>query len=135
MSRGLKLDRGGRIKLTEADVESQVIGRVCADGWTAIKTDVGIDVNSGRLINQVGMTDYLLLKRSLYIGRPHTVFLELKRPYATPEPHQLAWMDGMRKRGFHCEWVDSYQDGGNRPLLSLYAHGQFYLTGEGPSVA
>ena len=132
---GLRLDRKGGLKLTEADVTAQVIGRLAADGWTCIKLDCGWDANLQRIYGERGMCDWLCAKRSLYIGRPHLTFLEIKRPCATPEPHQLAWMAGMRKRGFHCEWCDSYQDGGNRPLLSLYSHGQFLLTPEPPRIA
>ncbi len=121
----LKLDRRGRLALSEADVTAQVIGRLAADGWTCIKLDCGWDANLQRVYGEPGMCDWFCGKRSLYLGRPHLTFLEIKRPYETPEPHQLAWMDGMRKRGFHCDWVDSYREGGNRPLLSLYAHGQF----------
>ncbi len=135
MTRGLKLDKKGGLALSEDDVTAQVIGRLAADGWTCLKLDCGWDANLRRVYGEPGMCDWAILKRSLWPNRPHLTFLELKKPYATPEPHQLAWMDGMRKRGFHCDWVDSYKDGGKRPLLSVYGRGQFYLTPDpGPGV-
>lgn len=128
---GLRIDRQGKLILSEAEVESQVIGRLSADGWTCLRFDCGWDPVKQRMYGEVGGCDWILLRRSLYVGRPHLTFLELKKPDASPEPHQLAWMDGMRKRGFHCDYCDGY-DTGKRPLLSIYRNGQFLLTGAPP---
>ena len=133
---GLRLDRKGKLALSENDVTSQVIGRLSADGWTCIKLDCGWDANLQRVYGEPGMCDWLCVKRSPYVGRPHLTFLELKKPDEKPEPHQAAWMDGMRRRGFHCECVDGY-DTGKRPLLAIYRQGAF-LSGvgeEAPGVA
>lgn len=111
--------------LSEAEVESQVIGRLAADGYTCIKLDCGWDANLQRVYGEPGMCDHVCLKRSLYLGHPHVIFLELKRPNGRPKPHQVAWMRGMQRRGFDCRWADCYDSGGKKPFLSIYQNGRF----------
>ena len=58
----------------------------------------------------------LLCRKVKWIGRRgapdrllHGVFVELKRPGAKPEPHQLREHDLMRKAGMRVEVVDSIE--------------------------
>ena len=114
--RGLKLDKSGRLVLTEKDVTDQIIGRLCADGFGCYKLDVGVDAMSGREYGEPGMVDFLIVYERRF------AFIELKCPGASPKRHQHAWMAAAARRGHYVNWWDSYDtaNGGRRPFLADY---------------
>ena len=46
--------------------------------------------------------------RLVLTSRGRAIFLEFKRPGETPEPHQLRYMETLRKMGFLAGWADNY---------------------------
>lgn len=63
MTKALKLDKRGKLRLSEADVTKQCIDWLQAHGWTAIRRHVGtFTAGSGRLVKlgEKGDPDWLI---------------------------------------------------------------------------
>jgi streptogramin lyase len=70
---------------------------------------IGGEVRKVRWIGRRGAPDRLVMTPTL------TVWVELKAPGKTPEPHQLREHDRMRRLGHRVEVIDSF-DGVERLL-------------------
>ncbi len=115
MPRPLKLDRKGKLKLSEADVVEQVCGFLVAHGWRIYRTGYGAVLNSkGEQVGTVGeefMPDYQIVrfKTGHYA---EVLFVEFKRPKCAGDSGgrlskgQKNWIANERLRGATCLVVD-----------------------------
>lgn len=81
-------------KLRESDIEDYLVKRVRA---------MGGEVRKVRWIGRRGAPDRLVMMPTA------TIWVELKAPGKTPEPHQLREHERMRALGQRVEVVDSLQ--------------------------
>lgn len=131
-----------RLQLKEADVQRSVGEFLELDGWRAIRTELTVQRERGRVVGERGMPDYLFIRYSpgwkirfevcgrIFeddLGPLHTevLWIEFKAPGEKPKAHQLEWHSAERARGATVLVVDDidafwqwYTDNGYARRLS-----------------
>lgn len=79
----------------ESDIEKYLVKRV---------KDVGGQIRKAQWIGHVGAPD-----RRVMLPHRHPIWIEVKAPGKTLEPHQLREHNRMRKLGELVEVIDSYE--------------------------
>lgn len=116
----IKLDRSGKLRLSEADVTQQVCDFLAAEGWRGVRMNVGVATNlaTGRQVafHERGMPDWVFL---LYWGSDRmmmnveqtadVLWIEFKASGKKAAAHQLAWHEAERARGALVKVVDHYE--------------------------
>lgn len=108
------------LRLTEADVVSQITGYLRSMGWTCVRQQSGVFTRPGAAqragncitIGEVGAADW-------YAYRPHLkraqdvefMFMEFKAPGKMPSAFQLSWLADKWKRGISADWFDGLEAG------------------------
>ncbi len=114
MSRPLKVDKRGKLRLTEADVTAQCIDFLLAEGWEPKRQHVGRFIPLGSkdkdkptviTIGEKGDPDWLVLKRPggwLHKSPEFCLafYLELKRPGGRLRPDQKLKHTALRQDGW-----------------------------------
>ena len=114
MSRPLKLDKRGKIRLTEADVTAQCIDWLRAERWTCKRQHVGKFVPLSHLshfeeqrptvitIGEAGDPDWLVMRPAGWPVRQRAdvFYLELKRPGGRLRAGQKLKHNALRDDGF-----------------------------------
>lgn len=80
--KGLQIDKRGRLRLSEAQVQRACIVLLRLDGWRVFETHSHRAFASA---GEPGQPDLVCIKG----GR--VLFLECKKPGGKAEPHQLEW--------------------------------------------
>lgn len=115
MPRPLKLDRAGKLKLSEADVVRQVTDYLEIRGWRGLKQGYGEIWRDGKPVEWVGeegMPDRQFIR---YKGGQYAeiIWAEFKRPKCKGDsggrlrPKQSEWLMVETARGGLCVVVDS----------------------------
>lgn len=98
MSRGLSLDREGRLRIPEADRENQIAGYLEAEGWIVIRTNRfagGVILRQGSL--EPGIPDLLAIRPVDGAGSLEgriawrMEWIEVKCPGKGLNKHQAEW--------------------------------------------
>ena len=98
------------IGLTEAHVQQTCTEFLISDGWHAIRTELTVQKERGRVVGEVGMPDHLYIRyydalsdRSEWPAHLATsaqvLWIEFKRPGRHPTKQQFAWHKAERARG------------------------------------
>lgn len=115
MPRALKLDKAGKLKLSEDDVVRQVCDFLEAHGWQIYRRGYGAVLNEEGVqvgtVGEVGESDYeaIRFKSGVYA---EVMFLEFKRPKCKGDSggrlrkEQRDWITLQRLRGATCLVVD-----------------------------
>lgn len=119
MTTAIKIDKKGRLRLSEADVTRQVCDFMAAEGWRGFRKNVGVATNlaTGRQIgfNEPGMPDweffnYRTTTQGGWIrGACFHLWIEFKALGKKPTAHQLAWHEAERVRGALVLVVDDFE--------------------------
>lgn len=124
-ARALKLDKTGKLRLSEADVTKQVCDFLAVEGWRGVRMNVGgISYTPTGFpprfvqFGEKGMSDWLFIryemiwriaKKPSHYGMANVMWLEMKAPGKKPKPHQLAWHEAERARGALVKVVDHFE--------------------------
>jgi very-short-patch-repair endonuclease len=114
----IRLDKSGKIRLSEADVQRQCVDLMESHGWRMIRTGYGEIHRNGRRVEcygEIGMPDYLAIYYTDYGAAAKVVWIEFKRPKARGvrggkrSADQTLWRDVERKRGAIVLQIDSLE--------------------------
>ena len=114
----IRLDKSGKIHLSETDVQRQCVDLMEAHGWRMIRTGYGEIIKGGRVVGtvgEVGMPDYQAIYYTDYWAATKVVWIEFKRPKAKGvrggkrSAEQTLWSDAERKRGAIVLQIDSLE--------------------------
>lgn len=83
MARGLRVDNGGQLKLSEAEMFVQVEGFLQAHGWRVIKVGYGEIHRGGRVVGTVGE-----------VGMPDRLCIR----YGAGSYAEVIWLEGKRSK-------------------------------------
>lgn len=109
MSKALKLDRRGKLQLTEADVTAQCIDWLRAERWTCKRQHVGKFIPLAEkdkvdpmviTIGQKGDPDWLVQRTYAVTPFTLTFFLEFKRPGGRLRSWQKLKHEALREDGW-----------------------------------
>lgn len=98
----------GKLKVSEADIQTAVVQMLELDGWRAIRTDPVSNKARGTGFGEIGMPDYLFIRyrpemeEPGMLGQPafaQVLWCEFKAPGKHASPHQLEWHNTERLRG------------------------------------
>ena len=119
MTTAIKLDKKGKLRLTEEDVTRQACDFMAAAGWRGFRKNVGVATNlaTGRQVgfNEPGMPDWEFFdyrtttQGGWMRGACFHIWIEFKAPGKTPSPKQLAWHEAERSRGALVKVVDHFE--------------------------
>lgn len=122
MTPAIKLDKEGKLRLSEADVTEQVCQFLGAEGWRGYRMNVGgMENTPGNYVRfgETGVPDWLFIRygaaptamdnAAQYRVRADVLWIEMKAPNKKPEPHQLAWHEAERARGALVKVVDHFE--------------------------
>ncbi len=99
MSRGLKLDRGGKLRIPESSLESAIFDLLTYDNFHVFRFGWAI-TQAGRELSEVGAPDLLALRYGLPPDwRTEVLWLEIKSATGRLSPEQRLWIIGERRRG------------------------------------
>ena len=91
---------------SENSVTVECLNYMRSRGWRAYRMHVGVyqPISGGPPVamGERGCPDWLLIHPT-----ESPLFLEFKRPGATPEKHQEEYIAKMRFLGFNAEWTDN----------------------------
>lgn len=114
----IRIDKAGRLVLSESEVQRQCIDWLQIHGWRCIRTGYGAIHRNGRAVEhygEEGMPDYLAI---FYTDIPHAaqvIWIEFKRPGGngsrggTLSKLQRIWRDVERARGATVLVIDSLE--------------------------
>ena len=125
------LERKARAKaigLTEAHVQQTIVEFLQIDGWRAIRTELTVQRDRGRVVGERGMPDMLLIRYEYEHPFPapnppwpeiepetrsyaQVLWIEMKKPGEKPRKDQLAWHEAERARGALVLVVDDIDEG------------------------
>jgi len=114
MPRATKLDRAGKLKLSEADVARQVTDFLEFRGWRGLKTGYGEIHRDGAVVERVGeegMPDRQFLRYKIAVYA-EVIWAEFKRPKCAGDfggrlrKAQREWLFYEAARGAACVVVD-----------------------------
>lgn len=115
MARALKLDKAGKLKLSEADVVQQVTDFASAHGWRVFATGYGEIRKGERVVATVGeeyMPDRLFIRYKTG-SYAEVLWIEFKRPKSAGDSGgklskgQRKWIAEERLIGATCWVIDS----------------------------
>ena len=103
MTRALKVDKHGKLKISEADIEETCSDWLALDGWRRLKTNPCSDRSRGKGFGELGMADDLYIRYQDGSGRrvfwTDVMWIEWKSARGQLSPHQRAWATAERLRG------------------------------------
>ncbi len=115
MSTALKVDKQGRLKVSEADIEKNVNDVLQLDGWRSFKMEKCFSEKKQRAFGEVGMPDRLFIRYwhdgpLNNLGEPRKgeadlwsmgeiLWIEHKSRNGKPSAAQKLWHSNERKRG------------------------------------
>jgi hypothetical protein len=128
--------RPSKLKLSENDVEAQVVSWLKTMGWRVYRMSVGARQNSNGgwvKFGEKGVADYMAWRVvNIWKAPPRhceLLFLEVKRPGEKPSAHQVRWLEQAQWSGVNAWWVDSLA------LFQTYYAGHFgRRSGDAPGV-
>ena len=103
MTKTLKVDKHGKLKISEADIEETCSQWLELDGWRRLKTNPCSDRSRGKGFGELGMADDLYIRYK--DGSQRRVFwadvmwIEWKSARGQLSQHQRAWTRVERLRG------------------------------------
>lgn len=115
---GLRIDREGKLKLSEADVVRQIKDFLYARGWRILVTGYGQIQREGgvvAVVGEKGMPDRQAIRYKTG-GYAEVIWLEFKRPPSAGDPggrlsdKQVAWIENERLRGGLCFVPDNLDE-------------------------
>jgi hypothetical protein len=118
MARGLRLDKDGKLKLSEADVIRQIEDFLDAHGWRVFVMGYGEIERGGRVVAVVGeefMPDRQAIRYKTG-AFAEVIWLEFKRPPSAGDPGgrlsagQKRWIEREQKRGAACFVPDNLEE-------------------------
>ena len=118
MARALKIDKAGKLKLSESDVVKQVTDFASAHGWRVFETGYGEIRKDGRLVATVGeeyMPDRLFVRYKTG-SYAEVLWVEFKRPKSADQAGgklskgQRQWISEESMIGATCLVIDSLAD-------------------------
>jgi hypothetical protein len=97
----LGVDKQGKLKVSEADIEKACTEILELDGWRALKTNPCSDRSRGKGFGEIGMADYLYIRYHNWgpQGNAEVMWIEWKRPGGKATLEQRLWTVAERKRG------------------------------------
>jgi hypothetical protein len=105
-----------KLKLSEADVTSQITGLARSKGWKAIRLHSGLyrgyhHPESVISAGENSQADWLFVRPigKNWPGYCEVFWLEVKAPGKRPSKAQLQWLESMRQAGFQAAWSDSLE--------------------------
>jgi len=105
-----------RPSVSEADVIAAALVIAQTRGWRPVRMQSGLvrsrDGQSMARAGEVGMPGYLFIKYMFpldFVFTDQVIWVEFKRPGATPSAAQLAWHGAERARGARVEVIDSIE--------------------------
>lgn len=114
----IRIDKAGKLLLSEADVQRQCIDWLEIHGWRCIRTGYGAIHRNGRAVEhygEEGMPDYLAIFYTDIQHAAQVVWIEFKRPggkgarKGTLSKLQRVWRDVERKRGATVLVIESLE--------------------------
>lgn len=114
----LRIDKSGKLLLSEADVVRQCIDWLEIHGWRCIRTGYGAIHRNGKAVEhygEEGMPDYLAIFYTDHGAAALVVWIEFKRPGGTGARKgtlsklQRVWRDVERQRGAIVWVIDSLE--------------------------
>ena len=97
MTRALKVDKHGKLKISEADIEETCSDWLAFDGWRRLKTNPCSDRSRGKGFGELGKADDLYVRYlRVYRSEPqiclaHVMWIEWKSARGQLSQHQRAW--------------------------------------------
>lgn len=110
----MKLDRRGRLALTERQIEQQIVDILTAHGWRVLRTNVfagAVIQRQGSI--EPGIPDLQARRRvnlTILVNTWEIIWIEVKRPGEKLSPVQVAWHAAAKKRGETVFVFESVED-------------------------
>jgi hypothetical protein len=104
-----RTQRKARLKLSENDIERQIVDWLCANRWIVTRQQSGLfqrPGGKGRVrIGEVGLADWRAERptHGLYV---ELFYFEVKAPGKLPSRDQANWLAKMWRLGFEADWFD-----------------------------
>lgn len=114
----IRIDKAGKLLLSEVDVQRQCIDWLEIHGWRCIRTGYGSIHRDGKAVEhygEEGMPDYLAIFYADHGAAALVVWIEFKRPggrgsrKGTLSTLQRVWRDVERERGAVVLVIDSLE--------------------------
>lgn len=114
----LRIDKSGKLLLSESDVQRQCIDWLEIHGWRCIRTGYGAVHRNGKAVEhygEEGMPDFLAIFYTDMGAAALVVWIEFKRPggrgcrKGTLSALQRVWRDVERQRGAMVWVIDSLE--------------------------
>ena len=108
MPKALQIDKQGKLKVSEADIERTCTEWLALDGWRCLKTNPCSDRARGKGFGELGMADCLYIRYVRDSWNPSfraeaplcgVMWIEWKRRGSKAKAHQTAWHVAERARG------------------------------------
>src|SRR6266704_313048 len=115
MKAGLQLDKSGKLRLSETDIQRTASDLLIADGWRLLRTDPVSNKLLGKGFGEIGMADCLFIRYETILARvapkrggklveiadasAEVLWCEFKSAKGRPTPAQLFWHERERARG------------------------------------